>query len=95
MLSREATNTNFIVFGLTRPGLVPTIYHIRDEHANHYTTDAAPNRGMLILTNGCHRDLVNRYGISVSHITTEVPFVVITILLSLLVNDLSTNFELK
>jgi hypothetical protein len=36
----EATNTNFIVFGLTRPGLDPTIYHTRGEHANHYTTDA-------------------------------------------------------
>jgi hypothetical protein len=33
--SREATNTNFIVFGLTRPGLEPTIYHTRGEHANH------------------------------------------------------------
>ena len=36
----EATNTNFIVFGLTRSGLKPTIYHTRGEHANHYTTDA-------------------------------------------------------
>ena len=36
----EATDTNFIVFGLTRPGLEPTIYHTRGEHANHYTTDA-------------------------------------------------------
>jgi len=27
VLSGEATNTNFIVFGLTRPGLEPTIYH--------------------------------------------------------------------
>jgi hypothetical protein len=27
MLSGEATNTNFIVFGFTRPGLEPTIYH--------------------------------------------------------------------
>ena len=39
LLSREATNTNFIVFGLTRPGLEPTIYRIRGEHANHYATD--------------------------------------------------------
>ena len=29
LLSREATNTNFIVFGLTRSGLKPTIYHTR------------------------------------------------------------------
>ena len=35
----EATNTNFIVFGLTRRGLEPTIYRTRGEHANHYTTD--------------------------------------------------------
>jgi hypothetical protein len=31
VLSGEATNINFIVFGLTRPGFEPT---------NHYTTDA-------------------------------------------------------
>ena len=39
MLSGEAINTNFIVFGLTQPGLEPTIYRTRDEHANHYATD--------------------------------------------------------
>ena len=36
----EATHTNFIIFGLTRPEIEPTIYRIRDEHANHYTTNA-------------------------------------------------------
>ena len=40
VLSREATNTNFIVFDLTRSGFEPTIYHTRGEHANDYTTDA-------------------------------------------------------
>jgi hypothetical protein len=40
VLSGEATNTNFIVFGLTRSWLEPTIYHIRDEYASQYTTDA-------------------------------------------------------
>jgi hypothetical protein len=40
MLSREATNTNFIVFGLTRSGLKPTIDRTRDKHANNFTTDA-------------------------------------------------------
>jgi hypothetical protein len=40
MLSREATNTNFIVFGLILLGLEPTIYRTGGEHANHYTTDA-------------------------------------------------------
>jgi hypothetical protein len=40
MLSKEATNTNFIVFGLTRSGFEPMIYHTRGEHANHYTTNA-------------------------------------------------------
>jgi len=39
VLSGEATNTNFIVFGLTRPGLERTIYRTRGEHANNYTTD--------------------------------------------------------
>jgi hypothetical protein len=32
--------SNFIVFGLTRSMLEPTIYRTRGEHANHYTTDA-------------------------------------------------------
>jgi hypothetical protein len=40
MLGGEATNTNFIVFGLTRLGLEPTIYHTRGKHTNHYATDA-------------------------------------------------------
>jgi hypothetical protein len=40
MLSREATNTNYIVFGLTRPGCKLMIYHTRGQHANHYATDA-------------------------------------------------------
>ena len=39
MLSREATKTNLIVFGLTRPGLKPMIYGTLGEHTNHYTTD--------------------------------------------------------
>jgi hypothetical protein len=34
VLSGEATNINFIVFGLTRSGLEPTIYRTRAEHAN-------------------------------------------------------------
>ena len=36
----EATNINCIVFSLTRPGLEPTIYHTRGNHANNYSTDA-------------------------------------------------------
>jgi hypothetical protein len=40
VISGEATNTYFIVFGLTRPGLKPTIYRTRGEHANYYATDA-------------------------------------------------------
>jgi len=28
MLSREVANANFIVFGMTRPGLEPTTYRI-------------------------------------------------------------------
>jgi hypothetical protein len=40
VLSGEATNTNFIVFGFTRPVLKLTINHTRGEQANHYATDA-------------------------------------------------------
>ena len=44
MLKVEATNTNFIVFGLTRPALEPTIYRTRGDHANHYTTDTVQSQ---------------------------------------------------
>ena len=40
VLSREATNTNFIVFCLIRSGLELTIYRTRREHATNYTIDA-------------------------------------------------------
>ena len=40
VLYGEATNTNFIVFGLSRSRLEPTIYRTRCEHANKNTTDA-------------------------------------------------------
>jgi hypothetical protein len=39
VLIEEVTNTN-IVFGLTRPGLEPTIYRTVFEHANDYAIDA-------------------------------------------------------
>jgi hypothetical protein len=40
VISGEATNTNFIIFGLIRSGLQPTIYRTGGEPANHYATDA-------------------------------------------------------
>jgi hypothetical protein len=39
LAEKQQIGTNLIVFGLTRSGLVPTIYHTRGEHANRYTTD--------------------------------------------------------
>jgi hypothetical protein len=39
VLSAEATNINFIVFGFSQQELEPMIYHTRGEHANHYATD--------------------------------------------------------
>jgi hypothetical protein len=38
--TEETTQTNFIVFGLTWPGLEHMIYHTLGEIYNHYTTDA-------------------------------------------------------
>ena len=35
--NEEAANANFIIFGLTRPELGPSMYHSRDEHSNHTT----------------------------------------------------------
>ena len=39
MLIGETTDTNFIVFVLTRLRFEPTIYRTRGKHVNHYTTD--------------------------------------------------------
>ena len=39
LISGEATNTNFIAFGLTRLKLEPTIYHTGARQANHFTND--------------------------------------------------------
>jgi hypothetical protein len=50
VISREATNTNYIVFGFTRSGLEPTIYCTRGEHGNHYTT----NEPTIYRTRGKH-----------------------------------------
>jgi hypothetical protein len=42
VLSGEATNTNYLVFGWTQSGLTiePTVYRTQGEHSNQYTTDA-------------------------------------------------------
>jgi len=40
MLSGEAANTNFLVFGLIRLHREPNIYPTRGKHANYYTNDA-------------------------------------------------------
>ena len=36
----EKQHITNVVFGLTRPGLKPTIFHTRGEHASHYATKA-------------------------------------------------------
>jgi hypothetical protein len=37
---QRSKNINlYIVFGMTRPGLEPTIYRTRGKHSNHYATD--------------------------------------------------------
>ena len=45
---REAINNNFIVCGLTRPGLEPIIHCTRHEHADYYTTDAVDSSQMKL-----------------------------------------------
>jgi hypothetical protein len=47
MLSREATITNLIVFGMTRPGLTQ-IYRSLDGHADNYATDAVIEIDLII-----------------------------------------------
>ena len=49
MLSREATNTNFIVFSMTRPGLTQ-IYRSLDGHADNYTIDAVIEIELIVFS---------------------------------------------
>ena len=44
MLREEATNTNFIVFGMTRSWLESRINRTWGEHANHYVNDEVDNK---------------------------------------------------
>ena len=44
MEEQQIPYTMYIVFGLTRPELEPTIYRSRGEQANHYTTEAVKLR---------------------------------------------------
>jgi hypothetical protein len=43
VLSGEAINTYFIVFGYTQQGIELIIYITQSEHANHYTADSEVN----------------------------------------------------
>jgi hypothetical protein len=33
------TDTSFLVFGMTQPGIEPTIYHTQSDHTNQCTTE--------------------------------------------------------
>ena len=54
VLSGEATNTNFIVFGWTRSELKPTIYHTRGKHTDHNDATAAYITVNALLDQGQH-----------------------------------------
>ena len=58
VLSGEATNTNVIVFVLTRSGLEPTIFRTRREHANYYTTDVVGLK--LVLNCSLHTNKITK-----------------------------------
>jgi hypothetical protein len=53
MLSGEATNTNFIVFGLTRSGFEPTIYRTRSEHEKLYELSLNNNQYSIEKDHNC------------------------------------------
>jgi hypothetical protein len=51
-LTQFLVQSNFKVFGLTRPGLEPKLFRTRCEHANHYSTDAIPKIYTCICVHG-------------------------------------------
>ena len=51
-------NTNFIVFGLTRPELASMIYHTWGEHANHFVIDTVQRCiGLFIVFNSTFNNI--------------------------------------
>jgi hypothetical protein len=64
VLSGEATNTNFIVFGLTRPGLEPMIYRTQGKSLHHrymkYNNDFYTSNSFLNIIWSC--ELIYIYG---------------------------------
>ena len=54
----EKQQIPILVFCLTRPGLEPTIYHTRGEHANHYTTESYRNEVSKTLLSGWYYVLI-------------------------------------
>ena len=60
MLSWEATNNNIIFFGLTRPGLEPTIYRTRGQYTDHFTHDAVQNYSIYFQINTYTEYAINK-----------------------------------
>jgi hypothetical protein len=55
----KTVNTNYIVFGATRPGLEPRIDSTRGKHAYHYPIDPAPTIDHMRLTSRTLHGLCN------------------------------------
>jgi hypothetical protein len=60
----QAANTNFIAFGLIRPGLKPMIYHTKGKHIDHYLTVA------VLKMNKFLPDLVEHLSWNMSYVYT-------------------------
>jgi hypothetical protein len=66
LISREAANDNiFIVFDLIQIGIKTRIYHIQDEHANHYTIDACSLCGWFMVFNSTSNNISAKLYLSV------------------------------
>ena len=93
MLIGEATHTDVIVLGLTRPGLERTTYHTRGEHANHYATDAGPGTRVSSTNKTDHHDITD------IHVLLKVALNTLTLILKLctfnkLLPDSDNDFHL-
>ena len=76
VLNGDSVYTNCIVFVLTRPTLESTIYRIRVDYANHYTTDRGSNIQPYVFN---YQDFLNicqrNYLLHANHyITDTVPW---------------------
>ena len=86
-LAEKQEHVNFAVFGLTRLGLEPMIYHTLDKHASLYTICGEEGKWKKLIAN---TKSVFYYG---TYLGAHYPFKIVNIIFVLLSIDIRTGLH--